>query len=143
NSHVFVNKGRNIVADIEDEPDRNEAGNAVKINQQEITNDVSIQKFHCDFRISARRLRFTITISATKQLSFRAKGGISDQFICAATNKYQRCFASLNMTGVRCRTRYGLKRWASSNDRAKKQHRQRICGTGSCVFLRERTAVEG
>src|ERR1043166_776875 len=45
-SHVFVNKGRDIVADVEDEPDRNEARNAVKINLYEIANDVSIQEPH-------------------------------------------------------------------------------------------------
>jgi hypothetical protein len=83
---MFVDEGGNIVADVEDEPDRNKAGNAVKVNLQEIANDVSIKKFHCDFRISAGDWRFTITISATKWLSFRAKRGISEQLFCAATN---------------------------------------------------------
>jgi hypothetical protein len=59
---VFVNKRRNIVAHVEDQPDRDESGNAVKVNLQEIASDVSIEDSHCDFRISARRLRFTITI---------------------------------------------------------------------------------
>jgi hypothetical protein len=45
---MFVDEGGNIVADVEDEPDRNEAGNAVKVNLQEIANDVSIEKPHCD-----------------------------------------------------------------------------------------------
>ena len=43
---MFVNKGRNIVADVEDEPDRNEAGDAVKVNLYEISNDVAIQEPH-------------------------------------------------------------------------------------------------
>ena len=43
---MFVNKGRNIVADVEDEPDRDKAGNAVTVNLQEIANDVAIQEPH-------------------------------------------------------------------------------------------------
>jgi hypothetical protein len=83
---VFVNKGRNIVADVEDEPDRNEAGDAVKVNLYEIPDDVSIEKSHSDLGISARDLRFTISILAAKWLSFRAKRGISEQLFCAVTN---------------------------------------------------------
>jgi uncharacterized OB-fold protein len=49
---VFVDERRNIVAHIEDEPDRDESGDAVKINLQEIASDVSIEKSHCDTGIS-------------------------------------------------------------------------------------------
>jgi hypothetical protein len=45
---VLVDKRRDIVADVEDEPDRDEAGDAVKVNVQEVPNDVSIEKSHCD-----------------------------------------------------------------------------------------------
>jgi hypothetical protein len=43
---VVVNKTRDIVADVEDQPDRGEPGNAVKINLHEVSNDVSIEKSH-------------------------------------------------------------------------------------------------
>ena len=43
---MLVDEHRDIVADIEDEPDRDEAGDAVTVNLQEIPNDVSIEKFH-------------------------------------------------------------------------------------------------
>jgi hypothetical protein len=43
---VLVNKGRNIIADVEDQPDRDEACDAVKVNLQEIANYVSIQEPH-------------------------------------------------------------------------------------------------
>jgi hypothetical protein len=40
---VLVEKGRDAVADIEDEPDRYEPNDAVKIGLQEISGDVSIK----------------------------------------------------------------------------------------------------
>ena len=43
---VLVNKCRNIVADIEDEPDRDKARDAVQINLQEIADDVAIEESH-------------------------------------------------------------------------------------------------
>jgi hypothetical protein len=51
---MVVDETRNIVADIEDEPDRDESGDAVKINLHEISNDITIQKAHCDLGISRR-----------------------------------------------------------------------------------------
>jgi hypothetical protein len=43
---VLVDKGRNIVADIEDEPDRDKARDAVKIHLQKIANNVAIDESH-------------------------------------------------------------------------------------------------
>jgi hypothetical protein len=43
---VLVDKGRNIVADVEDEPDRDETGNAVKVALQKVSNDIAIQQSH-------------------------------------------------------------------------------------------------
>jgi len=59
---VLVNEGRNIVADVEDEPDGDEAGNAVEVNLQEIPNNVSIEESHCDLPIFDRNLRITIAL---------------------------------------------------------------------------------
>jgi hypothetical protein len=54
---MLVEKGRNVVADIENEPDGDKTGDAVKIDLQEITNDVAIQESHRDFRMSICKLR--------------------------------------------------------------------------------------
>jgi hypothetical protein len=54
---MLVEKGRNVVADIENEPDGDKTGDAVKIDLQEITNDVAIQESHWDFRMSICELR--------------------------------------------------------------------------------------
>ena len=43
---MFVDERRDIVANVEDKPDRDKAGNAVTVNLQEIANDVSIQESH-------------------------------------------------------------------------------------------------
>jgi hypothetical protein len=43
---VLVDKGRNIVANIENEPDRDKARDAVQINLQEIAEDVAIEESH-------------------------------------------------------------------------------------------------
>jgi hypothetical protein len=51
---MVVNETRNIVADVEDEPDRGEPGDAVKINLHEVSNDVSIEKSHCDLKMFYR-----------------------------------------------------------------------------------------
>jgi hypothetical protein len=45
---VFIDERRNVIAHIENEPDGDEAGNAVKIDLQEIANDVSIKESHYD-----------------------------------------------------------------------------------------------
>ena len=45
---MVVNETRDIIADVENEPDGNESGDAVKVNLQEIPNDVSIKKSHSD-----------------------------------------------------------------------------------------------
>ncbi len=51
---MVVNETRDIVADVEDEPDRGESGDAVKINLHEVSNDVSIEKSHCDLKMFYR-----------------------------------------------------------------------------------------
>jgi hypothetical protein len=51
---MVVNETRDIVADVEDEPDRNESRDAVKINLHEISNDVPIEKSHCDLEMFCR-----------------------------------------------------------------------------------------
>jgi hypothetical protein len=43
---MVVNETRDIVADVEDEPDRGESRDAVKINLHEVSNDVPIEKSH-------------------------------------------------------------------------------------------------
>jgi hypothetical protein len=47
---VFVNKGRNIIANVENQPDRDESRNAVKVNLHEISNNVLVKKSHRDLR---------------------------------------------------------------------------------------------
>ena len=47
---MVVNETRDIVADIEDKPDRGETGDAVEINLHKVSNDVSIEKSHCDLK---------------------------------------------------------------------------------------------
>ena len=49
---MLVDKGRNVVADIEDEPDRDETGDAVKISLQKIANDVAIEESHREFEVA-------------------------------------------------------------------------------------------
>ena len=43
---VLIDKGRNIVADVEDEPDGDKTSDAVEIDLQEIANDVAIEESH-------------------------------------------------------------------------------------------------
>ena len=50
--NMVVNETRDIVADVEDEPDRGESRDAVKINLHEVSNHVSIKKSHCDYKCS-------------------------------------------------------------------------------------------
>ena len=45
---MLIDERRNVIAHIENEPDGDETGDAVKIDLQEITNDVSVEEFHCD-----------------------------------------------------------------------------------------------
>ena len=56
---MLVDKGRNVVADVEDEPDRDKARDAVKIDLQKIANDVAIEESHgnFEFRISICELQ--------------------------------------------------------------------------------------
>ena len=42
-TNVLIQKGRDAVADIEDEPDRYEPDDAVKVRLQEISSDISIK----------------------------------------------------------------------------------------------------
>ena len=63
---MLVDERRDIVADIEDEPDRDEAGDAVKVNVQEVPNDVSIEKSHCDleFQLAICDLQYDFSYQA-------------------------------------------------------------------------------
>ena len=45
----LIDKRRSVIAHVENEPDGDEAGDAVKIDLQEIANDVSVEKPHDDF----------------------------------------------------------------------------------------------
>src|SRR5206468_2189509 len=45
---ALIDERRDIIAHVENEPDGDEPGDAVKINLQEIANDVSVEEFHCD-----------------------------------------------------------------------------------------------
>lgn len=45
---MFIDERRNVIANIENKPDGDETGYAVKIDLQEIANDVSVEEFHCD-----------------------------------------------------------------------------------------------
>lgn len=58
-SDMFLDKGGNIVADIENEPDRDKTSDAVEIDLQEIANDVAIEESHeiFEFRFAIRRLQ--------------------------------------------------------------------------------------
>jgi len=60
NTDVLINEGRNIVADIEDEPDLDESGDAVKINLREISNNITVQKSHgiLEFRFAIAELQY-------------------------------------------------------------------------------------
>jgi hypothetical protein len=57
---MVVNETGDVVADIENEPNGNESGDAVKVNLQKIPNDVSIKKSHLGFVNFDCDLRFTI-----------------------------------------------------------------------------------
>ena len=46
---MLIDERRNVVANVEDEPDRDEARDAIKVNLQKIPKDVSIEKSHRDF----------------------------------------------------------------------------------------------
>jgi hypothetical protein len=56
---MLVDKGRNVVANVEDEPDRDKTRDAVKIDLQEIANDVAIKESHgnLEFGISICELQ--------------------------------------------------------------------------------------
>jgi hypothetical protein len=56
---MFLDKGRNVIADVEDEPDGDKTSDTVEINLQEIAKNVTIEQSHRDFQISARDLGFT------------------------------------------------------------------------------------
>jgi hypothetical protein len=43
---VLIDKCRNVVADIENEPDRDKARDAVQVDLQEIADDVAIEDSH-------------------------------------------------------------------------------------------------
>ena len=43
---LLVDESGDVVADIEDEPDRNETGDAVDVDLQKISDDVAVEQFH-------------------------------------------------------------------------------------------------
>ena len=43
---MVINEARDIVADVEDEPDRGESCDAIKINLHEVSDDVSVEESH-------------------------------------------------------------------------------------------------
>ena len=51
---MFVDKSRDVVAHVEDEPDGEKAGDAIKVDLQEIANYVAVEQSqgNCRFRIS-------------------------------------------------------------------------------------------
>ena len=49
--HALIEKGGDVVADIEDEPDGDKGGDAVQVSLQKIADDVAIEQFHRDFEI--------------------------------------------------------------------------------------------
>ena len=44
---ALIDERRDVIAHVENEPDGDETGDAVKIDLQEIANDVSVEEFHC------------------------------------------------------------------------------------------------
>ena len=46
--NMVINETRDVVTDVEDEPDRGETCDAIKINLHEVSNDVSVEESHCD-----------------------------------------------------------------------------------------------
>ena len=45
---MLIDESRNVIADIENEPDGDEPRDTVKIDLQKIANHVSVEEFHCD-----------------------------------------------------------------------------------------------
>ena len=43
---MVIDKARDIVADVENQPNRDEAGDAVEVDLREIANDISVEKAH-------------------------------------------------------------------------------------------------
>jgi hypothetical protein len=43
---ILVDERRNIIADVENQPDRNEPDNAVDVSLEKIPKDVTIEQFH-------------------------------------------------------------------------------------------------
>jgi hypothetical protein len=62
---MLVDKSRDVIAYVENEPDGDKAGDAVNIDLQEIANDVPIEKLHDD-------LDGSVVISVLKSIA-RAK----------------------------------------------------------------------
>src|SRR5437588_4267849 len=50
-AQVLIEKGRDAVADIEDQPDRDETGNAVEVSLHEISRDIPVKQSHNKFSI--------------------------------------------------------------------------------------------
>jgi hypothetical protein len=69
---ALIDERRDVIAHVENEPDGDEPGDAVKIDLQEIANDVSVEEFHCD-------LDGPVPISVLKSVA-RAKSRAKLQF---------------------------------------------------------------
>ena len=79
---MLVDKSRDVIAHVENEPDGDEAGDAVKIDLQEIANDVSVEEFHCD-------LDGPVPISVLKSMArAKSRGQRNDEIGMRTTRKY-------------------------------------------------------
>ena len=70
---MLVDKRRDVIAHVENEPDGDEAGDAVKIDLQEIANDVSVEKPHDD-------LNGSIVITVLKSMARAKSQETNDEF---------------------------------------------------------------
>src|SRR5438034_9724441 len=71
---MFVDKRRNVIAHVENEPDGDEAGDAVKIDLQEIANDISVEKLHDDLE------QFRVVITVLKSMTRAKSQEKNDEF---------------------------------------------------------------
>ena len=71
---MFVDKSRNVIAHVENEPDGDEAGDAVKIDLQEIANDISVEKLHDDLE------QFRVVITVLKSMTRAKSQEKNDEF---------------------------------------------------------------
>ena len=62
---MAINEIGDVVANIEDEPDRSESCDAIKINLHKVSNDVSVEKSHwsSEFRFAIAELQYHSAIN--------------------------------------------------------------------------------